>query len=369
MPVDSYVPPSLGPSTLTTTESARQRLRQCAQSGLLRIAVDKRFGGFGDGFAALVDAHAALGRDTRDPGLVLAINAHLWGAVYPLTTFGNDEQRARWLPGLLDGTRIGGHAITEPGAGSDVQAMTTTACRDGDGFRLNGHKRYITNTPIADVMIVYARLDASPGLAGFVVEPGDAGVTFAAEPVVAGCRTATMGDVILDDVHLDASRLLGSAGAGGTMIQSALERERAYIFAGILGVMQWQLAHVVASARERSVGKGRLADLQAIAHRMADMKLRLDTVELWVARCAALSDVGQRLTLASAQTKLLVSEAFLQSSLDAVQIMGARGLESGMSTLVEDAMAGRLFSGSSEIQKNIIGAVMGIGLDTRKERG
>ena len=113
--------------------------------------------------------------------------------------------------------------------------------------------------------------------------------------------------------------------------------ERAYIFAGILGVMQWQLAHVVASARERSVGKGRLADLQAIAHRMADMKLRLDTVELWVARCAALSDAGQRLTLASAQTKLLVSEAFLQSSLDAVQIMGARGLESGMSTLVEDA--------------------------------
>lgn len=366
--IDSYREPSLGPATSASADSARQRFEACAEAGVLRLAVDAAYGGLGNGFADLVDAHFRLGRATRDPGLVLALNAHVWGAVFPLITFGTADQHARWLPGLLDGSVIAGHAISEPHAGSDVQAMTTTASRSDDGFLLNGTKRFITNTPLANLMVVYARVDEPRGVSAFIIDAGDAGATFADAPSVNACRTATMGDVVLEHCHLSADRRLGSDGAGAIMIQSALERERAFIFAGITGVMRWQLDHVVEHARRRSLGVGRLADAPVIAHKLADMKLRLDTATLWVKRCAELCDAGQRLTLASAQTKLFASEAFLQSCLDAVQILGAHGLDETMTQLVDDAMAGRLFSGSSEIQKNIIGAMMGVGLEPKKRQ-
>ncbi|WP_303621019.1 acyl-CoA dehydrogenase family protein, partial [Methylogaea oryzae] len=158
-------------------------------------------------------------------------------------------------------------------------------------------------------------------------------------------------------------RLLGKAGAGAQMIQKALEYGRAFVFAGIAGIMEWQLEVAVSHSRDRRSGGVHLGRHQAISHRIADMKLRLDTVDLWLRECARLCDAGQRLTLASAQTKLYAAEAFLQSSLDAVQILGAAALEAGnpMAGLVRDAMAGRLFSGSSEVQKNLIAALLGTG--------
>ncbi|MGZ8215175.1 MAG: acyl-CoA dehydrogenase family protein, partial [Methylosarcina sp.] len=149
----------------------------------------------------------------------------------------------------------------------------------------------------------------------------------------------------------------------GMMIQQALELERAFIFAGIGGLMAWQLETVIRFSRERRVNNAPLGKNQAISHKIAEMKVRLDTVRLWVDECARLKDNGQRITLASAQTKLFAAEAFLQSSLDAVHILGAGGLEEGnpMAELVNDALASRLFSGSSEIQKNIIAALLGTG--------
>ena len=145
------------------------------------------------------------------------------------------------------------------------------------------------------------------------------------------------------------------------MIQLALEHERAFIFAGITGAMHWQLQRAIGYARSRPAGSGYLAGMQAVTHRIADMQLRLDTTRLWIRECARLLDDGKRITLASAQAKLYASEAFLQSSLDAAHILGASGLEGELPGLVHDAMAGRLLSGSSEIQKNIIAAMLGLG--------
>ena len=147
------------------------------------------------------------------------------------------------------------------------------------------------------------------------------------------------------------------------MIQQALELERAFIFAGICGVMDWQLDSVIKFSRERKVNGTHLGKNQAISHKVADMKLRLDTIRLWVNECARLKDNNKRITLASAQTKLFAAEAFLQSSLDAVHILGSSALivDSPMTRLVSDALSSRLFSGSSEIQKNIIAALLGTG--------
>ncbi len=339
----------------------RARFQMVADLGVLRHALPERSGGFGDSFAALVETHRRLGNACRDPGLVLAVNAHLWGVLFPILLYGNDVQRERFLPTLMTGEWLGGHAITEPSCGSDVQAMTTRAEGADDGFILNGEKRYITNIPLADWLVVYAKLEGK--ITAFLVSREDSGCTFNDLGKQDTCRGSATGSVRLINCRLDSDRLLGKSGAGTQMIQKALEYERAFVFAGIAGVMQWQLDEVVSHSRERRSGGAHLGKHQAIGHRIADMKLRLDTIILWLKECARLADTGQRLTLASAQTKLYAAEAFLQSSLDAVQIMGASGLEaeSPMAELVRDALAGRLFSGSSEVQKNLIAALLGTG--------
>jgi len=347
--------------------ASKNRLRYCAQQALLKHAIASELNGHGDGFQELVKAHLNLGKHCQDTGLILSLNAHIWGSIFPLILYGSETQKQAWLPSLLSGELIAGHAITEPQAGSDVNALTTTAVATESGFILNGHKRFITNTPIADALLIYAKLDGK--LSGFLVKKGDIGANFSDQPSVTGCESATMGDIILQDCLIPLDRQLGKTGAGGMMIQNALELERAFIFAGIIGIMQWQLEQVVRFSRQRQSNGVHLGANQAISHKIAEMQCRVDTCLLWVNECARLKDAGKRISLASAQTKLIASEAFLQSSLDAVQILGATGLleENKMTSLVQDAMASRLFSGSSEIQKNIIAALMGTGTGYRSK--
>lgn len=346
-----------------STEPAllRQRFREQTREGLLRHAISREQGGHGDSFGILCERHDKLGYHCQDPGLILSINAHIWGLLFPLLRLGSQQQQADWLPGLLSGERVGGHAITEPQAGSDLHALESTAIETVHGFELNGHKRFITNTPWADCMLVYALLDQK--LTAFIICQDDEGVHFIHTPTVNGCRSAGMGDIILDHCQIPSNRQLGKSGNGAIMIQQALELERGFVFSGIAGVMAWQLNHVIHYSRARKVGGVHLGKNQAISHKIADMKVRLETTRLWVRECARLRDLGQRITLVSAQTKLFAAEAFLQNCLDATQILGAAGLQTDNphAQLTYDALAGRLFSGSSEIQKNIIAALLGTG--------
>jgi L-prolyl-PCP dehydrogenase len=342
-------------------EAIRDGFREFGEQGQFRHAIPTEQGGCGNDFTALCRVHEALGYRTRSSGFVLSINAHLWGAVFPLLRYGSDRQQQSWIPSLLAGFGIGGHAISEPQAGSDIQAMECEAVPQADGFRLSGHKRFITNVPIADLMVVYSRLEGE--LSAFLVCRDDSGADFRDGPAVVGSVGLAMGDLVLNDCRIPADRQLGKTGAGAVMIQQALELERAFLFAGIAGVMQWQLETVTDQSRTRMVGGKPLGHHQAVSHRIAEMKMRLDTIRLWVRRCAAMKDAGKRITLESAETKLYAAEAFLASTLDAAQIMGAAGLVAGepLAGQAHDAIAGRLFSGSSEIQKNIIAALLGTG--------
>lgn len=341
--------------------ASRQRFRYCAEQALLKHAIATTSGGHGNGFIDLVNAHKDLGQTSMDCGLILSINAHLWGAIFPILTFGSQQQQRQYLPALLSGQSIAGHAITEIQAGSDLNGLEMTAIEVQGKLCLNGQKRYITNTPIADLIIVYALLDNK--LTAFIIHANDPGAHFKDKATVSGCHTATMGDVILKNCTIPDDRQLGKKGAGNQMIQIAMELERAFIFAGISGVMEQQLQKVIQYSRERKSNGSHLGKNQAISHKIAEMKLRLDTIQLWVKECARLKDNNKRITLTSAQTKLYAGEAFLQSSLDAVHIMGSSGLIQGspIKQWVDDAMASCLFSGSSEVQKNIIAALLGTG--------
>lgn len=350
----AVLPPCLESTGPIDDSSILDRLRHLGQNGWFRHAIPSAVGGYGDGFSELVAQHRDVGRTTRDTGLVLGLNAHLWGGLFPLLNYGTPDQQARYFPRLLSGEWIAGHAMTEPEAGSDIYAMQSVARKLPDGYSLTAHKRFITNTPIADMLVVYVMVEG--GLTAFLVERGDAGVRFETGPRVEAFGSAAIADVVIDDAKLGPDRVLGKMGAGALMMQGVMELERAFFFAGIAGVMAWQLRFVCQHARRRQVGGKPLAARQAISHRIARMQLRADTLDLWLDACARKRDSGQRISLLAAQCKLFGSEAFLENSLDAVHILGGQGLlpDAHMGKLVGDAVAGRLLAGSSEIQLNLM---------------
>jgi alkylation response protein AidB-like acyl-CoA dehydrogenase len=340
---------------------ARKKLETCAKHGVLRHGITKLDGGYEDGFESLCKAHEYIGAETLDVGLILSLNAHIWGGIFPLIKFGATEQKQQWLPHLLNGELISGHAITEPAAGSDVKSIITQAKVYKDGYLINGYKRYISNAPIADCLVIYVK--EGDRISAFIVKKTDDGVVFTDEPRVDGFKKAPIGDVILKDCFIPQDRLLGNIGSGMVMIQSALEYERAFLFAGVLGIMKYQLQKAIDYSRKRKIENQPLGKNQAISHKIADMSMGLETARLWIYHCAKLADEHKRITLPSSYTKLYASEAFLKSSLDLIHIMGAKGLESSeyLSQYLVDATASQLLSGSSEIQKNIVSGILGIG--------
>ena len=330
-----------------------------AQKDIFKHAISEELGGLSTSFHELCKVHFEIGKETFNSGLILSLNAHVWGGITPLVRSGDEKQKVIWLLPALSGQSISGQAITEPEAGSDINGISTFAGFVENGFILNGKKRYVTNAPIADWLVVYAKTQA--GLSAFIVSRQDEGAQFTNKHIVNGFKSAPIGEVILENCLIPKNRLIGSLGSGLILMQSALELERAFLFAGISGIMETQLNKVIHYASNRQIGNAQLVKLQTINHLISNMQIRRDTIKLWLSHCATLKDQNKRISLQSSQTKVYASEAFLQSSLDAVHIMGALGLEpsTGMSDLITDAAASQLLSGTNEIQKNIISSLIG----------
>ena len=341
-------------------ENLAQRLRLCARAGVLRHAIPKEHGGYGDTFVNLCEIHEELGGIILDNSLLLSLNAHIWGAIFPIINFGSIEQQSEYLEILLNGSYIGAQAMTEPDVGSDVASMKTMVEKVDGGYIINGHKKYITNAPIADLIVVYAR--DGDGFSAYLVSPMDKGVR-AFNLNMDGFFSSAIGEVILKDCFIPESRILGKTGSGMSILQKTLELERAFIFSGIVGVMKKHFEIIVSRTHRRKSHDKPLIKNQAISHKIAEMSLMLETIRLWVYKCAKMKDENQRIGLASSYVKLCASEFCLKYYLDIVQAFGALGLDEPykLSQLVLDALAGRLMSGSSEIQKNIISSLIGSG--------
>ena len=335
----------------------------CAEHDLPGLMVDRERGGAGLSPLDAVLAMEGLGVGCTDLGFLVALNAHLWGTVLPLATLGDDAQIARFLAPLLDGTSIGAHCITEPDAGSDIQGMRTEVLDDGEDLLISGHKQFITGAGRADLYLVYAR-HASAGddaLSAVIVPADSAGLSVTAQPKL-GLRGAPMGEVILDRCRVPRSHLLGRPGAGTAQFTTALEWERACIFAPVLGAMQRQLDRAIRHARRRRQFGRPIGRFQSVANRIVDMRLRLDVGQLLLYRVASLKASGGRAPLEASQAKLYISEAFVRSSLDAMQIRGGAGYldDAEEATDLRDAPAGTLFSGTSEIQRVIMARFLGL---------
>lgn len=339
--------------------------RRCAEFGLQGLPVPPDYGGIGADATTIALALEALGYGCTDSGFIFALSAQLWACETPLVSFGSERQKRRYLPGLCDGSIIAGHAMSEPDSGSDAFSLRTTATERGGRYVLNGTKTFVTNAPDADLFVVFATTDRAlrfAGLCSFLVERDTPGLAVGQPLTKMGLKSAPMAELFLDDCEVDAEQLLGGPGAGMAVFNASMQWERGYILAGAVGTMQRQLDRCIAYARERRQFDQPIGGFQAVAHRIVDMKVRLETARLLLYRFAALMDRGEATTLDSALTKLHLSESFLASSLDGLQIHGGYGYmsEYELEQEVRDAVGGRIYSGTSEVQRNLIARQLGL---------
>jgi alkylation response protein AidB-like acyl-CoA dehydrogenase len=347
------------------SEFDRAAWKRCADFGVLGMPVPQQYGGLGLGLSELLAVMEGLGYGTRDQGLLFSLNAHLWTNSIPVLLYGTEEQRSQYLPGLCDGSLIGANAASEPDAGSDIFAMRTRAIRDGDSYVLNGSKMFVTNGTVADVFVSYATIDASLGALGvtaFIVDRSTPGLTITRHLDKMGLRTSPMAEVVFDECRIPVSQRLGREGRGAEVFECSMEWERGCILASCLGVMRRQLESCVQHARSRKQFGKPIGKFQAVATRLVDMKVRLDTCRPLVYRIGVLKDRNQDAMMEAAMAKLYVSDCFVKSSLDAVQVFGGYGYmtEQQVERDVRDAIGSALYSGTSEIQRNIIARGMGL---------
>ncbi|MGQ0669875.1 MAG: acyl-CoA dehydrogenase family protein [Actinomycetota bacterium] len=344
---------------------SREGWDRCGAFGIQGLPAPEEFGGGGADVVTTMLALEALGYGCRDAGLVFSVNAHMWTSVIPLSSFGTEEQKRRQLPGLCSGRVIGCHAITEPEAGSDAFAMTTSGKAVEGGYVLNGRKTFITNAQIADLLIVFARTTEGIGpygLTALLVERGTPGLSVGRGLEKMGLRTSPMAEVVLEDCFVPHSSVLGREGQGGEIFTASMRWERACIMASQVGQMRRTMQACVAYARQRRQFGKPIAKFESVADKIADMRIAVDASRALVLRVGWLMDQGHDAMVEAAIAKVFVSEAAVRTNLDAVQVHGGYGYmaELEIERGLRDAVGGTIYSGTSEIQRRIIARGLGL---------
>lgn len=341
----------------------REGWKKCAAFGAMGVTIPVEFGGRGQTLDEMVAMFEGLGYGCKRYGLLIAINAHIFGSVETLYKAGSDEQKRKYLRKLATGEWVAAHSVTEPEGGSDLGNMQTIAHKVGERWIINGKKKYATCGAGADLHVVYAKMDDPERyrLSCFLVEPGTPGMTVRPLPAT-GLHGSGLSEVTYENVAVPEENLLGKSGSGSMVFQGSIERERACIFGFVLGAMQKELELAIEYSNKRFVGGRAIAGYQAVAHRIADMKMRLDASRLLLYHVTALKSANKRAPTEAAVAKLFISESFVQNSLDLIRTYAGNGFitENGIHTFLNDALGTIIFSGTSDIQRNIIAAQLGV---------
>jgi len=344
---------------------SREAWQKCADFCVMALATPEKYGGNGSDMMTTIAVMEGLGYGCRDHGLLFSINAHLWTNSIPILVYGTEEQKQKYLPALCDGRLIGANGASEPESGSDIFSMRTRCVRDGDHYVLNGAKMFVTNAPVADLIVAYATLDPAygeMGICSFIVERDFPGVSVSRKIEKMGLRTSPMGEVVFEDCRVPATNLLGRAGRGAPIFNCSMEWERSCILANCLGAMRRQVEDCVNYARQRKQYGKPIGKFQSVANRIVDMKLRLEAARPLVYRIGLIKQQGKDADMEAAMAKLFVSEAYVKSCLDAIQVHGGYGFmtEYQFERELRDSVGSTLYSGTSEIQRNIIARCLGL---------
>ena len=339
--------------------------KACAEFGLFGLVVPKAYGGSELDPLTAIAVLEGLGYGCKENGLPFALNSQLWSTQPALQHFGSEEQKHRYLSKLAAGEMMGAFGITEVDTGSDSYGLQATARKVDGGYVLNGTKAYITFAPIADMAIVFAATDPEKGrwgISAFIVDNDADG--YRAEPVEEkmGLRTVPFGKLCLEECFVASGQLLGSEGGGMAIFTNAMESERSYIFASQIGRMERQLEECIDYANDRKAFGKPIGKNQAVSSRIADMTVRLETSRNLLYKVAWLEQEGKPLLKEAAMAKMYISECFVQSSLDAICIHGAKGYatEFEVERDLRDGVGGLLYSGTNDIQRNVVAQISGL---------
>lgn len=343
----------------------REAWSAVGRAGFLRSRLGSAWGGPGLDVASTVARLDGLGYGCRNHGLTLAVNVQIWCVLETIARFAAPELQARYLPQLADGTWVGAYALTEPNAGSDAFSMATRAEQQGDEYVLNGEKCYIGLAPDADVILLFALThpDAGKwGISAFLVDADTPGLERSEPRDTMGLHGSSLGDLCLRDCRVKADQIVGGLDGGLPIVVSSLEMERGFVLSSHVGAMAAQLERCVDYAKSRKQFGHPIGDFQAVSHRLADMRLRLEQARGMLYHAARLKDGGADIGMAAALTNLCVSENFLVSSEAAVRLHGAKGYlsEFNVEQDLRDAVGGVIYSGTSDIQRNIIARYLGL---------
>lgn len=347
------------------SEFSRDEWLKCAGFGVQGLPFPEEYGGSEADIMTTMLVMEGLGYGCRDNGLLFALNAQMWSIQLPIWEFGTDMQKAKYLPRLCRGEIIGAHGMTEPDSGSDAYSLRTRAKRVDGGYVLNGSKMFVTNGPVCDMALVFATVDPDKGRFGvtaFLVDRDNPGFDVGRDMHKMGLRTAPLGELILQDCFVPEDHRLGPEGAGASIFNSSMAWERSGILASHVGAMERQLEESVRYARTRRQFGQPIGKFQSVSNRIADMKVRLETARLILYRVAWLKKMGKPAVVEAAIAKLYLSEAFVQSSQDAIAVHGGYGYmaEGEIERDLRDAIGGTIYSGTSDIQRTIIARLLGL---------
>ncbi|NKQ36986.1 MAG: acyl-CoA dehydrogenase [Chloroflexi bacterium] len=347
------------------SQFSREGWQECAQFGIIGLPFPEKYGGMAADVLTTMLAMEGLGYGCKDNGLIFGINAQMWSVMQPILTFGTEEQREKYLPPMIRGEMIGAHGMSEPDSGSDAYSLRTRAEKVDGGYVLNGAKTFVSNAPVADVSVVFATVDPKRGMwgvTGFIVDHDTPGFSVSRHIDKMGLRTSPMGELIFQDCFLPEENRLGPVGAGANIFKDSMEWERSCILGSHIGGMERQIEESIQYAREREQFGQPIGKFQSVANRIVDMKVRLETARLLLYKVAWLKSQGQTAVMEAALAKLYLSESFVASGIDAIKTHGGYGYmtEFEVERDLRDAIGGMLYSGTSDIQRNIIARLLGL---------
>lgn len=345
---------------------SRELWERCGLERLQGLPVPQSYGGRGLDPLSTAAALEGLGYGCPDSGLAFSIAAHLLACVVPIWKHGDESLKERYLADLCSGRKIAVNAMTEPQSGSDAFSMQTVAVSTEDGFVLNGTKTLATNAPLADVGLVYAMTDPRKGYYGgvtaFVVDIPSAGLRTGPNLEKSGLRTVPFGEIVFEDCFVPVQNVVGKPGGGAQIFAESMDWERGLLGAIHVGTMQRLMELAIERARTRKQFGQPIGKFQSVSHRIADMKVRLEAARLMVYHTAARLEATRSVSLDAAIAKLFVSESLMETAIDTVRTFGGWGLltSNEVERAMRDSVASTLYSGTSDMQRNVIARWMGL---------
>ncbi|MFB8089728.1 acyl-CoA dehydrogenase family protein [Streptomyces sp. NPDC055992] len=329
--------------------------------GFLGLTVPEEYGGSGGDHLAYCLVTEELGRGDSSVRGIVSVSLGL--VAKTVAAWGDEEQKRQWLPRLASGDAVGCFGLTEPGTGSDAGSLATRAVRDGADYVINGSKMFITNGTWADVVLLFARTNDTPGHKGvsaFLVPADTPGLTRRTIHGKLGLRGQATAELVLEDVRVPATALMGPEGKGFSIAMSALAKGRMSVAAGCVGIAQAALDAAVGYAGEREQFGKPIAGYQLVQELISDISVDVEAARLLTWRVADLVDRGQDFATAASRAKLFASEAAVRAANNALQVFGGYGYidEYPVGKLLRDARVMTLYEGTSQIQKLIIGRAL-----------